>query len=56
MSHSKTSHQFYVQITAYLHQSRTLATLLNTLLPKLLSWELNVASAPPNRQPQANHR
>ena len=31
---------FYAQITANLHQSRTLATLRDTLLPKLLSGEL----------------
>lgn len=38
----------YDQITANLHQSRTLATLRDTLLPKLLSGELRVAhmSAP----------
>jgi len=30
---------------ANLHQSRTLATLRDTLLPKLLSGELNVARA-----------
>ena len=34
---------FYAQITANLHQSRTLSTLRNTLLPKLLSGELSVA-------------
>ena len=33
----------YAQITANLHQSRTLATLRDTLLPKLLSGELSVA-------------
>ncbi len=33
----------YAQITANLHQSRTLATLRDTLLPKLLSGELGVA-------------
>jgi type I restriction enzyme S subunit len=33
----------YAQITANLHQSRTLATLRDTLLPKLLSRELSVA-------------
>ena len=32
----------YTQITANLHQSRTLATLRDTLLPKLLSGELSV--------------
>lgn len=32
----------YAQITANLHQSRTLATLRETLLPKLLSGELSV--------------
>jgi type I restriction enzyme S subunit len=32
----------YAQITANLHQSRTLATLRDMLLPKLLSGELNV--------------
>ena len=30
-------------MTANLHQSRTLATLRDTLLPKLLSGELSVA-------------
>ncbi len=30
---------FYVQITANLHQTRTLTTLRDTLLPKLLSGE-----------------
>ncbi|MFO0061632.1 MAG: hypothetical protein ACK57O_12220, partial [Planctomyces sp.] len=35
----------YAQITANLHQSRTLATLRDTLLPKLLSGELSVAAA-----------
>jgi type I restriction enzyme S subunit len=33
----------YAQITANLHQSRTLATLRDTLLPKLLSGELSFA-------------
>jgi type I restriction enzyme S subunit len=33
----------YAQIIANLHQSRTLATLRDTLLPKLLSGELSVA-------------
>jgi type I restriction enzyme S subunit len=33
----------YAQITASLHQSRTLATLRDTLLPKLLSGELSIA-------------
>ena len=33
----------YAQIRANLHQSRTLATLRDTLLPKLLSGELSVA-------------
>ena len=33
----------YAQITANLHQSRTLATLRDALLPKLLSGELSVA-------------
>ena len=33
----------YAQITANLHQSRTLATLRDTVLPKLLSGELSVA-------------
>jgi len=32
----------YAQITANFHQSRTLATLRDTLLPKLLSGELSV--------------
>ncbi len=36
---------FYGEIVANLHQSRTLATLRNTLLPKLLSGELSVAGA-----------
>jgi len=35
----------YDQITANLHQSRTLAALRDTLLPKLLSGELSVADA-----------
>ena len=35
----------YAQITANLHQSHTLATLRDTLLPKLLSGELSVAEA-----------
>jgi type I restriction enzyme S subunit len=35
----------YAQITANLHQSHTLATLRDTLLPKLLSGELSVAAA-----------
>ena len=35
----------YKQITANLHQSRTLATLRDTLLPKLLSGELRVTNA-----------
>ena len=34
----------YAQITANLHQSRTLATLRDTLLPKLLSGELSVSA------------
>ena len=34
----------YVQITANLHQSRTLATLRDTLLPKLLSGELKTSN------------
>ncbi len=33
------------RIHADLHQSRTLATLRDTLLPKLLSGELSVAKA-----------
>ena len=33
----------HAQVTANLHQSRTLATLRDTLLPKLLSGELSVA-------------
>ena len=32
----------YAKITANLHQSRTLATLRDTLLPKLLSGEVRV--------------
>jgi type I restriction enzyme S subunit len=36
---------FYAQITANLRQSRTLATLRDTLLPKLLSGELSVREA-----------
>jgi type I restriction enzyme S subunit len=35
----------YAQLTANLHQSRTLVTLRDTLLPKLLSGELSVAKA-----------
>jgi type I restriction enzyme S subunit len=34
----------YARITANLHQSRTLATLRDTLLPKLLSGEVRVTS------------
>ena len=34
----------YAHITANLHQSRTLATLRDTLLPKLLSGELSVSA------------
>lgn len=37
--------QFYVQITTNLNQSRTLATLRDTLLPKLLSGELSAPTA-----------
>ena len=37
----------YAQITANLHQSRTLATLRDTLLPKLLSGELSVPELEP---------
>ena len=33
----------YAHITANFHQSRTLATLRDTLLPKLLSGALSVA-------------
>jgi type I restriction enzyme S subunit len=36
----------YAQITANLQQSRTLATLRDTLLPKLLSGKLSVAALP----------
>lgn len=39
----------YAQITANLHQSRTLATLRDTLLPKLLSGELSVAESKTSR-------
>jgi hypothetical protein len=35
----------YSQVTANLHQSRTLATLRDALLPKLLSGELPVVAA-----------
>ena len=35
----------YAHITANLQQSRTLATLRDTLLPKLLSGELSVTAA-----------
>ena len=35
----------YAQITAYLNQSRTLATIRDTLLPKILSGELQVPIA-----------
>ena len=42
----------YAQITANLHQSRTLAILRDTLLPKLLSGELSVAEATGNRDLQ----
>jgi len=34
----------YAQITSNLQQSRTLATIRDALLPKLLSGEINVAS------------
>jgi hypothetical protein len=37
--------QFYTQITGNLQQSRTLATLRDTLLPRLLSRELSVKTA-----------
>jgi len=37
----------YARITANLRESRTLATLRDTLLPKLLSGELSVADLPP---------
>lgn len=40
----------YAQITANLHQSRTLATLRDTLLPKLLSGELSTSNAHKNHQ------
>jgi len=36
---------FYAHITANLHQSRTLATLRDTLLPKLLRGELSALVA-----------
>ena len=36
----------YQRITANLHQSRTLATLRDTLLPKLLSGEIRVPRTP----------
>ena len=42
----------YAQITANLHQCRTLAILRDTLLPKLLSGELSVAEATGNRDLQ----
>ena len=42
----------YAQITANLHQSRTVAILRDTLLPKLLSGELSVAEATGNRDLQ----
>ena len=37
----------YAHITANLHQSRTFATLRDTLLPKLLRGELSVANPQP---------
>ncbi len=37
----------YAQITANLHQSRTLAALRDTLLPKLLSGEVRVTHMQP---------
>ena len=40
----------YAQIHANLHQSRTLATLRDTLLPKLLSGELSVAGIESKRE------
>ena len=42
----------YEGIIANIHQSRTLATLRDTLLPKLLSGELSVAEATGNRDLQ----
>ena len=41
---SKQVAPLYAQITANLRQSRTLATLRDTLLPKLLSGELSVTA------------
>ncbi|MFZ4779240.1 MAG: restriction endonuclease subunit S, partial [Terrimicrobiaceae bacterium] len=41
---AKVAH-LYAQITANLRQSRTIATLRDTLLPKLLSGELSVVAA-----------
>jgi len=40
----------YDQITANLHQSRTLTTLRDALLPKLLSGELSLPAAMPAAQ------
>ena len=41
----------FQQVHANLHQSRTLATLRDTLLPKLLSGELSVAGVEPTVEP-----
>jgi type I restriction enzyme S subunit len=43
MAFAKLCQPWYDQIVANKQQSRTLATLRDTLLPKLLSGELNVA-------------
>jgi type I restriction enzyme S subunit len=45
MAFSERVAPLYAQITANLHQSRTLATLRDTLLPKLLSGELSLKEA-----------
>jgi type I restriction enzyme S subunit len=46
----------YAQITANLRQSRTLATLRDTLLPKLLSGELNVAGGNSPEFPESSNQ
>jgi len=53
----RTCTPLFEQAEANRTQSRTLATLRDTLLPKLLSGELSVAeSAPPNHQSGAKHQ
>ncbi len=43
-------------MSAHLYQSRTLATLRDTLLPKLLSGELSVAGGNPPEFPESSNR